>query len=38
MDGVTHKGTVQKDYAGFAKEMFTLADNFSIDCKLFSIV
>ena len=32
MDGVTYKGKVQKEYAGFVKEMFTLADNFSIDC------
>ena len=33
MDGVTYKGKVQKEYAGFVKEMFTLADNFSIDCQ-----
>jgi hypothetical protein len=33
MDGVTYKGKVSKDYAGFAKEMFTNSDNFSIDCK-----
>ena len=38
MDGVTHKGKVQKEYAGFAREMFTNADNFSIDCKLFFLV
>ena len=33
MDGVTYKGKVQKEYAGFVKEMFTLADNFSIDLR-----
>ena len=32
MDGVTYKGKISKEYAGFAKEMFTNADNFSIDC------
>lgn len=34
MDGVTYKGKVQKEYAGFVKEMFTLADNFSIDFSM----
>lgn len=34
MDGVTYKGKVSKDYAGFAKEMFTNADNFSIDFSM----
>jgi hypothetical protein len=38
MDGVTYKGKVSKDYAGFAKEMFTNSDNFSIDCKTFILL
>jgi hypothetical protein len=33
LDGQTEVGNVTKEYAGFIKEAFTTADNFSINCK-----
>lgn len=32
-DGMTQIGSLTKEYAGFAKEMVTVSDNFTISCK-----
>jgi hypothetical protein len=44
-DGVSQIGTIKKEYAGFVKELVSLADQFSITCNsvklkffLFSII
>lgn len=35
LDGNTECGKVTKKFSGYAKEMFTSADNFTINCKFF---
>jgi hypothetical protein len=33
LDGTTEVGKLTKEYAGFIKEAFSVADNFAIKCK-----
>ncbi len=38
MDGITEVGKITKQWGGFAKEFFTDADNFGIQCKVYVII
>ena len=38
VDGITEVGKITKQWGGFAKEFFTDADNFGIQCKVYVII
>jgi hypothetical protein len=33
-DSQLQVGNIKKEYAGFVREMYTTADNFSLSCKI----
>jgi hypothetical protein len=37
LDGSTEVGKLTKEYAGFIKEAFSVADNFAIKCNNFKL-